>query len=246
MKIVGITQARVGSTRLPGKILLRIKDKTLLQYHLQRAAQSVTVEDWIVATTNEEGSDQIVTIADSCHIKAFKGDTHNVLKRFYDALKGSHADYIVRITSDCPLIDPELIDKVVTHAVSNNLDYCSTSNTYPDGMDVEVFRFSVLEECYHKATLPSDKEHVTPYIRRNAKAEHSFSDCSEDFSAVRLTVDEPEDFNTIQRVIEELGINESWNTYARFIVANPSLFKNQQIIRNEGYLKSKENDSKHQ
>jgi len=157
VKVIGVTQARVGSTRLPNKVLLKINDKTLLEYHLDRLTKSAEVNKWIVATTNEQGSDEIVKISNKFHISAFKGDTDNVLNRFYEAVKNENPDYIVRVTSDCPLIDSTLIDKVISHAIKNSLDYCRTSDCYPDGFDVEVFKFSELQFANFNAKLLSDK-----------------------------------------------------------------------------------------
>jgi spore coat polysaccharide biosynthesis protein SpsF len=240
VKVIGVTQARVGSTRLPNKVLLKINDKTLLEYHLDRLTKSAEVNKWIVATTNEQGSDEIVKISNKFHISAFKGDTDNVLNRFYEAVKNENPDYIVRVTSDCPLIDSTLIDKVISHAIKNSLDYCRTSDCYPDGFDVEVFKFSELQFANFNAKLLSDKEHVTPFIIRRAleKEQKIDFDCNSDYNKIRLTVDEKEDFNSIQTIINKLGSNKSWIEYTQYIINNVNLFNNQSIIRNEGYINS--------
>ncbi len=240
VKVLGITQARVGSTRLPGKVLLSILGKTLLAYHLESAIKSKMVYKWVVATTNEIGVDKIVEIANQFHVECYKGDIDNVLSRFYEAAKPESPDYVVRVTSDCPLLDAELIDRLIMYTVENKLNYCATSLQYPDGVDVEVFKFSELEEAHGKANLLSDKEHVTPYIRRkesNSQSKNLFP-CEGDFENIRLTVDESKDFEAVEILINKLGASLPWKKYVDFIINNPLLFSNQKIIRNEGYLKS--------
>jgi spore coat polysaccharide biosynthesis protein SpsF (cytidylyltransferase family) len=238
VKVIGITQARVGSTRLPNKVLLSINNITLLEYHLNRLIISRNVNKWIVATTHELGSDQIVNIAKAKNIDCFKGHTEDVLNRFYEAVRFDDPDYVVRVTSDCPLIDADLIDKIVQFAVENELDYFQTSENYPDGFDVEVFKFSELENANSNSTLKSDREHVTPFIRNRAisKGRLITYECPSDFSKIRLTVDEKKDFDTIKYLINHLGANLSWLAYTEFVVNNLEHFNNQSIIRNEGYL----------
>jgi spore coat polysaccharide biosynthesis protein SpsF (cytidylyltransferase family) len=244
VKVIGVSQARIGSTRLPNKVLLKINDKALLEYHLVRLIKSTKVNKWIVATTNEQGSDEIVKIADTFHVSTFKGDTENVLNRFYEALKHENPDYVVRVTSDCPLIDANLIDEIVSYTIDNKLDYCKTSESYPDGFDVEVFKFSELEFANFNVKLVSDKEHVTPFIRRRSleKKQEIFFDCTSDYKKIRLTVDEKEDFRTIQFLINKLGPNKSWIDYTQYVINNLTEFNNQSIIRNEGFLNSLKND----
>ncbi len=241
VKVLGITQARVGSSRLPRKILLTINGKTLLSYHLGRIMQSKEVNQWIVATTTETDSGLITDIADEMNIPSYRGDLNNVLTRFYEAALPYQPEYIVRVTSDCPLADGNLIDEVVNYTLSNQLEYCRTSDEFPDGVDVEVFTFKQLEHAYHHAELSSEREHVTPYIRKTA-VETNLYKCTTNYSEVRFTVDESADFETVGVLIDTLGASESWETYAAFIFNNLPRFNNQAIIRNEGYLKSKQND----
>lgn len=240
MKVIGITQARVGSTRLPGKVLMPILGKTLLAYHLENAIKSKMVYKWVVATTNEIGVDKIIEIANQVHVECFRGDLDNVLCRFYEAAKHESPDYVVRVTSDCPLLDSELIDSIINYTINNNLNYCATSLQYPDGVDVEVFRFSELAEAHNKASLQSDKEHVTPFIKRkdeNSQLRNQFP-CDGDFEHFRLTVDESKDFEAVEILINAIGTGLPWKKYVDFIIDQPLLFSNQKIVRNEGYLKS--------
>ena len=170
MNIIAITQARVSSSRFPSKILNTINGESLLEIHLKRILKSKLISQLIVATTKEEGVDKIINIATKCNVNYFQGNLNNVLDRFYQSVKNKKANYIVRLTSDCPLIDAELIDKVIRYTIDKNLDYCSTGleEIFPDGQDVEVFKFSALEKAWKEATLNSDKEHVTPYIHKNS------------------------------------------------------------------------------
>lgn len=242
MRIVGVTQARIGSSRLPGKVLLEIEGKSLLAYHLERASQSVLVSDWIVATTAEDNSDAICEIARQLKIRSYKGSLDDVLDRFYQAVKNENPDYVVRVTSDCPLIDAALIDETIQFCLDNALDYHSNQSqeAYPDGLDVEVFTFRALEEAWQSATAIADREHVTPFIRRNAKTKIADSKIDKQYSTLRITVDEPSDFEVIQHLIQKLGDKHPWKVYADYLLQNKEIQTiNHSILRNEGYMKSK-------
>lgn len=242
MKIIGVTQARIGSTRLPGKVLLQVNGKSLLEYHLQRASKSRLVNQWVVATTDENDSDLICQIAQNNNTESFKGSLNDVLDRFYQAVKDKNADYIVRVTSDCPLIDAELIDKTIQFCINNQLEYHSNQSqeAYPDGLDVEVFTFKALEAAWNEASASADREHVTPFIRRNAKLITADEILAPEYSAVRITVDEPSDFEVIRHLIETLGAELPWKSYADYLLENKNIQNiNHSIFRNEGYMKSK-------
>ena len=252
MKIIGVTQARIGSSRLPGKVLLSVNNKTLLEYHLERAFQSKFVNKWIVATTNEVDSDLICEISYKLSIVSYKGSLNDVLDRFYNAVKDEKPDYVVRITSDCPLIDPHIIDQVVKTCLEEKSDYVSNTliPTFPDGMDVEVFTFNALEKAWKESVLSSEREHVTPYIWKNS----SFFDktlftsynvkSDTDFSNIRLTVDQKEDFELIRILIETFGSDKSYLEYIDYLQKNQNLFNlNSKIIRNEGFMKSLEKET---
>jgi len=219
---------------------MSILGKTLLEYHLENAIKSKMVSKWIVATTNENGVDKIVDIAKQYGVGYYKGDIYNVLGRFYEAAKQESPDFVVRVTSDCPLLDAEIIDGLIKYTIENNLNYCATSLKYPDGLDVEMFKYTELVEAYSKAILISDKEHVTPYIKRkkyNNQRKNQFS-CEGDYENIRLTVDEINDFEAIETLINRVGAGQKWKKYLDFIINNPTYFKNQSIVRNEGYVKS--------
>lgn len=155
IKTILITQARTGSTRLPGKVLKEIEGKSLLQIHLNRLSKCKNISNIIVATTINEEDSIIYDKAIAWGFNASRGSETDVLDRFYQAVKDKNADWIVRVTSDCPLIDPELVDQVIEFAQLNNVDYVSNGfeNQYPDGQDVEVFKFSALEKAWKEAKL---------------------------------------------------------------------------------------------
>jgi len=252
IKTILITQARTGSTRLPGKVLKEIEGKSLLQIHLNRLGKCKNVSKIIVATTTNEEDSIIYDKAIAWGFNASRGSESDVLDRFYQAVKDKDADWIVRVTSDCPLIDPELVDQVVAFAQLKNVDYVSNGfeNQYPDGQDVEVFKFSALKKAWNEAKLNSDREHVTPYIRNNSDVlgGNLFSaknfPCEKDFSNIRMTVDEELDFWVIEKLVANLGIEKSWREYTQYIIDNKLSEINAKIIRNEGYQKSLKNDLK--
>jgi spore coat polysaccharide biosynthesis protein SpsF len=246
MEIVLVTQARFGSSRFRGKILEKINKKTILQIHLENLKKSKLVTQYIVATTNEIESQLICNIAESNDFKYYKGDLNNVLSRYYNSLKELRPDYVVRVTSDCPLIDSILIDEIIHYTIFNELSYCSTSENFPDGVDVEVFKFIELEKAYLNATTDSEKEHVTPYIKKTLKDTNTISQYNSNynFNSVRFTLDEEVDLEAIKILINKVGINARWYEYAGFVINNLNLFQNQSIIRNHGYLNSLQNDKK--
>lgn len=251
MKILAITQARYGSSRLPAKILKEVNGKSLLEIHLERILKSKLISKLKVATTIEDGADIIVGIASKLKVESYKGSIDDVLQRFYETAKPELPDYVVRLTSDCPLIDPNVIDIVIKTCIETGSDYASNtlSPTYPDGVDVEVFKFSALEKAYIEATLKSDREHVTPYIWRNStfkggKLFESINvESTDDYSKSRITVDTLEDFLLIEALIANLGIEKSFVEYIDYLEKNKNIKElNNQHVRNEGYDRSLLND----
>lgn len=245
-----ITQARTGSTRFPRKILKEIQGKTLLEIHLNRLKKCKNISEIIVATTLKEEDEIVYNKALSWGFSSFRGSEKDVLDRFYQSIKYKKCDWIVRVTSDCPLIDPELVDTLVDLAIKNDKDYCTNTlvENFPDGQDIEVFKRSALVFSWKNATLNSEREHVTPYIRNNSDFNKSnlFSainyPCVQDYSNIRMTVDEPEDLDIIKTLINNLGHNKTWLEYTKFILDNKLYKLNEHIIRNEGYKKSLTND----
>ena len=250
LKTILITQARSGSTRLPGKILRKINNESLLEIHLKRLNKCRQVSKIIVATTLRPEDKVIYDSAIDWGFNAFRGSESDVLDRFYQAVRNEKPDWIVRVTSDCPLIDPELVDSVISFVKNRNIDYGANIliETFPDGQDIEVFNFSALESAWKNAFLSSDREHVTPYIRNNsdfkgAKIFTALNYPSDlNYSKIRMTVDESRDFDLIKILINNLGTEKTWLEYTDFIIENGLNKINDSIIRNEGLLKSIKND----
>tara|TARA_Y100000590_G_scaffold466368_1_gene641466 strand:- start:1520 stop:2236 length:717 start_codon:yes stop_codon:yes gene_type:complete len=231
MKTICITQARTGSTRLPSKVLKKINDTSILEIHLNRIKRSKKIDKLIVATSEETEDDKIFHLVENQNIECYRGDEEDVLDRYYQAAKKHKPEFIVRLTSDCPLIDPNLIDEIIENAVKMNIDYYSNvlNPTYPDGQDIEVVKFSALKKAWENAKLKSDREHVTSYIRNNStfngldtfkSYNHSFK---HDYSNVRLTLDYSEDFKVIRSLINQLGRNSSWLEYTKLYLSDQKI-----------------------
>jgi len=251
MKILAITQARYGSSRLPGKILKTIQGKPLLEIHLERILQSKRISQLKIATTTENGAEKIIEIGNKVGVKSYQGSVDDVLKRFYETALPENPDYVVRLTSDCPLIDPVEIDRVIEACIEQGVDYAANAliPSLPDGLDAEVFKFSALERAYKEAIQKSDREHVTPYIWRNSSVKGGtlFSSYnvtnSIDYSAYRITIDTDKDFKLVEKLIEALGFNKKWQEYIEFLDNHPEIKAiNAEYERNEGYAKSLKND----
>ena len=245
-KIFIITQARMGSTRLPGKIFKKIGDETLLSIHCHRLSKVKNADKIIVATTKSKLDTQVFEWATQNGFLSYAGSENDVLDRFYQAAKPYAPKWIVRVTSDCPLLDPILVEEVIELAKDSKVDYCSNIivENFPDGQDVEVFTFESLEKAWKEARLPSEREHVTPYIRKNVnnKGLSLFTaknfDCDGDYSEIRMTVDEEIDFQIISKLITDLGKDKTWKEYVDYMFKHRLVDYNKDIIRNEGYIKS--------
>lgn len=253
MRVLAITQARYGSTRLPAKILKEVNGRTLFEIHLYRILQSRQIDKLKIATTEEEGSKFIVAVADKLGVDYLKGSVEDVLTRFYDTAKSESPDYVVRLTSDCPLIDPSVIDETIQFAIDGDYDYVRTdAKCFPDGLDTEVFKYSVLEQAFKEANLISEREHVTPYIWKNGTAEGSdmfktanLQNRAGTYSAseYRITIDEPEDFEVLKSLIVRLGIDKTWKEYIDYLENHDEIKSlNSKFGYNEGYEKSINND----
>ena len=250
MNIVIVTQARLGSSRLPNKVMMKIGHHTMLSLHLQRLTHSKRASMTVVATTDEEGIDLILKECNTNGVNVYQGSLSDVLDRFYQAARKFHANIVVRVTSDCPLIDSSLVDEIIEKLVIEKLDYCSNTLTedFPDGQDVEVFTFEALERAWLEAKLKSDREHVTPYIKRNSDFnggslfKAADLKCFKNMNSIRITVDEQSDLDFIRLLVKNIGEKASWIDYAQFIEKNPDLILNKGILRNAGYTKSLDND----
>jgi spore coat polysaccharide biosynthesis protein SpsF len=206
-QIVIISQARMTSTRLPGKVAIKVAGKTLLEHHLERIHRSELKTRLVIATTKNDADDAIVDICQKSGTPVYRGSEHDVLSRYYHAASKFEADIVVRVTSDCPLIDPDIIDLTINAFLSREpeIDYvsnCRLNQTYPRGLDTEVFAFSALKAAYEEAREPFEREHVTPFIWQHPERfALSNIDHYIDYSQHRWTVDTPEDLDLIKRML---------------------------------------------
>ena len=204
--VIAIIQARMGSTRLPGKVMKEVKGRPLIGLIMDRVKRALTVSDVWLATSDQMLDDPLAKYAENQGYAVFRGNEENVLSRYVAVAETSRADVIVRICGDCPLIDPGLIDQVVRFFQSENVDYaCNTlERSFPDGLDVEVFSRAALERTGREAKDPFLTAHVTPYMHGRLKDRLPWGEFSvasmtggADFSHLRWTVDEPEDMEVV-------------------------------------------------
>ena len=249
MNTVAIIQARISSTRLPGKVLKKIEGKTVLEHVINRTKAAKNISDVVVATTVKKEDIKIVQLCANLGISVFCGSEDDVLDRYYQAARLFKADHIVRITSDCPLIDPQVIDKVIELYFQKKADYASNTmiETYPDGLDTEVFPFKALKRAWENAKLSSEREHVTSYIRNNPNIFKIVNlKCNIDLKDKRWTIDEPEDLKFIKIIYKNLYHKNAlfgMKAILNFLKKCPEIEElNKNIIRNEGYLKSLKED----
>jgi glutamate-1-semialdehyde aminotransferase/spore coat polysaccharide biosynthesis protein SpsF (cytidylyltransferase family) len=242
--IVAIVQARMGSSRLPGKTIADVAGRPLLLRVVERVRNARLVDKVVVATTDESADDPIAILCQAEEVQYFRGSENDVLDRFYRTARANSADIAVRITADCPLIDPAVIDKVVARFQLGDCDYVSNTfrYTYPDGLDTEVFSFAALEQAWREAKKPSEREHVTPYLRtekfRTANVE---SESPVALGKFRWTVDHPADLEFVRRIYEEFSGNGHFGYQDIFhlLRERPELATIQaETITNEGYYKS--------
>jgi len=243
--IVAILQVRVSSSRLPNKVLKPILGKPMLTLQLERVQRSTMLDQLVVATSLDDSDDNLESLCKEFDIPCFRGSLEDVLDRFYQAAVQYQPEHVVRLTGDCPLADPVVIDQVVEFYLQENFDYASNTlePTFPDGLDVEVFRFSVLEQAWQEAELPSQREHVTPFIHTQPDRFRLGSFKGDvDLSTLRWTVDELEDFELVCRIYEELYPNTpnfTTDDVLELLKRRPELQTiNIHFTRNEGFQKS--------
>ena len=241
-KTLCIIQARMGSTRLPGKVMMKVRGIPLLAYLISRVKQSRLIDKIVVATTTNPEDRVIVRLCGNLRMPCFRGSSEDVLSR-YAACAKEYPGYgtIVRITGDCPLIDPEVIDRVIACFQEGNYDYVSNviQPSYPHGMDTEVFSRKALKEAALRATLPSEREHVTPYITKRRQFRKKNIAAPSDFYSVRLTADYLEDLAVIRFVAEHSTIRDGYLHYVSLFTKYPqACMRNRHFKRNEGYIKS--------
>ncbi|MFZ5608515.1 MAG: cytidylyltransferase domain-containing protein [Pseudomonadota bacterium] len=240
--ILCVLQARMGSTRLPGKVLAPILGKPMLARQIERIARARLLDRLVIATSGQAEDDPLAALAQALKVDCYRGAVDDVLDRFYQCAKRYNADHVVRLTGDCPLIDPDLIDAVVRLHLAGRHDYSSNvlPPTYPDGLDVEAMTRQALNLAWENASKPSQREHVTSYITGRAKGFSIGNLTSEiDRSSQRWTVDEPEDLAFVQAVFAALYPDNprfSSHDVLDFLGAHPDVAAlNSHIARNAGY-----------
>jgi spore coat polysaccharide biosynthesis protein SpsF len=242
MKKAAIVQARTGSTRLPGKVLLDLAGRPVLARVIERLRECRKLDEIIVATSSRKGDDAIEELCLELATPCFRGSEDDVLDRFYQAARSHKADTIIRITADCPLIDPALIDRMTTlfTELDPPADYLSNTlkRTYPRGLDAEIFSFQALEKAWRKASHPAEREHVTPYIyRRPEEFRLAGYAAGPDLSHHRWTLDTPEDYALIRALYEALyrpGQSFGMMEIVNFLDTRPELYAvNRKIVQKE-------------
>jgi len=239
-KVVAIIQARFDSKRFPGKVLKKINNKAILEILLRRLSRSKYISRIIVACSKNNKDQAIVDICKKLKINYFIGSENDVLERYYKTAKKYKALNIVRITGDCPLIDPKVVDEVIINFFEKKVDYASNTNppTYPDGLDVEVFKFSALQYAFFKSKDPLEREHVTPFIVNHKKFTKFNLKYFKNISSLRLTLDEKEDLFVLEKIIKNFKNNIYFNlkNILDFLRKNKKIISiNNHIKRNEGY-----------
>lgn len=239
MKTVAIVQARMGSTRFPGKVMRPICGTPMIGLLLERLARSERIDQIVLATSEDQRNEPLVTYVRQLGYEVYQGSEDDVLDRYYQAARRVKAETVVRITGDCPLIDPVLVDTVIARLLEVGVDYASNVSppTYPDGLDIEVFSYLALETAWQQAKVPQEREHVTVFIRESGKFRQTNVSNAKDRSNERWTVDEPEDFEVVRKVFEHFHPRRDFTWLEVLNVRNehPMWFMvNQHLMRNEG------------
>ncbi len=241
--VVAIVQARMSSTRLPGKVLADIAGRPMLWHVVNRLRRARLIEQVVVATSENPADDSIARFCKQESVPCCRGSETDVLDRYYHAASAYSADVVVRITADCPLIDPVVVDRVVQNFFDNGCDYISNAlhSTYPNGLDTEVFSFAALRQAWHEAARESEREHVTPYLRGGKFRIANVANDIKISQPLRWTVDEPRDLDFVRCVFaafpgaKDFGMKD----VLEYINMNPAVQEiNSSIIANEGYLRS--------
>lgn len=250
--ILCILQARFSSSRLPGKVLQPILGRPMLERQIERIKRANRINRTILATSTEKSDDAVAALATNKGIDCFRGSLNDVLDRFYQAARLLAPEHIVRLTGDCPLIDPAVINSTIEYYLEYGYDYVSNalSPTFPDGLDVEVFRFSALETTWREAEFSSHREHVTLFINQSPDRFRvgNYSHEGNNLAHLRWTVDESEDLEFVRRIYESLHPQNpafSMLDVLSLLEKDPKLLNiNSGFRRNEGLERSLEQDNK--
>lgn len=243
MKFLVIIQARCGSTRLPSKVLKKIEGKSALEQMLNRVSRSEKIDEIMVATTINLEDLPIVNLVSGLGYRIFSGSSEDVLDRYYQAAKLIRPEYVIRLTADCPLFDWRILDEAIDQLNDDSDDLCSYTETFPDGEDLEIIRFKVLEEMWQNARLASEREHVTLYVKSHPEIYklQNYECKLGNLKDERWTLDESEDLEVIRAVYRHFAprTDFSMEEIYRFMQEHPAVRElNRKYIRNEGLLKS--------
>ncbi len=251
--VVAIVQARMSSERLPGKVLSDISGRSMLWHVVNRLHSVRNLDKVVLATSTDPSDDILVRWAADAGVLLYRGSLDDVLARYHGAALAHGADTVVRVTADCPMIDPLLVERVIEdflcrRSSGEDVDYIGLDSSFPDGLDTEVFSVEALERAFIEASLPSEREHVTPYIWKNTSAFNVRSmSHSEDLSHMRWTVDDARDLEFVRRIFAGFACPLRifyFEEVLKFISANTGLLKiNSSTMRNEGYSKSLTRDA---
>ncbi|MBR6088809.1 MAG: glycosyltransferase family protein [Anaerolineaceae bacterium] len=232
MKNVLIIQARMQSSRLPGKVLLPLREKPMLDWVVSRASGSAVIDTCMVATTDDSADDPIENYCSAHHVPVYRGSQYDVLDRYYHAAKNAEADTIIRVTADCPLIDPSLIDQLYHFYVREQADFAANRlpppwhRTYPIGLDAEIVSMKMLERAWKEAEEKFEREHVMPWFYdTEGRCKTAIMDNDVDYGSHRWTVDTPEDYQMMQALFEQLPdpLHNSWLDVLDIIKKHPEL-----------------------
>lgn len=254
MKVAAIVQARMGSTRLPGKVLMKLDGTPVIQWICERLSRCAQLQDIVVATSDRAADDRLADALKRLGVRVFRGSEDDVLDRYYRAARAIRADAVVRVTGDCPLIDPELVDETALRLRAGQPDLQYVSNiqppTYPDGLDAEAFTLEALHKAWSEARWSSEREHVTLYMRHHPERfSQEHLRCEQDESHHRWTLDEEKDYRMLSELVRlaaEAGIDPreaGYRQWLALVASHPRVERlNAGIARNEGATRSLQAD----
>jgi len=247
-EVTAIIQARMASTRLPGKVLMEVMGRPLLSYQIERLRFSKMIGKIIIATTAKKEDDAIVELCQKEDIVSYRGSEDDVLDRYYQAAKKYKANHIMRLTGDCPLLDPLVCEQVVEKYFNSNVDFVHTGSTFAEGVDSEVFSFKALEKAWNSARLRSEREHCTLYLHNHPEIFQKITlQNKTDDKMYRFCVDQHKDFLVVSAVMEQLyrGNKVHFMTcdIKAFLDSHLDIYRlNANIVRNEGLVRSLQED----
>ena len=236
-----IVQARMGSNRLPGKILMEVNGKSLLEYLIERLQSVKEIKQVIIATTEKPQDEEVGKLCKKLGVKCYRGEEDDVLGRIYHAALNSEANPILRITADCPLIDPKVLAEQIEFFYNNKVDYCFLGLTFAEGICADLFSFESLQKAFNSANQKDEREHVTPYFHKHKELFKIANYENEtDDSRFRIVVDQEEDFEVVSMIIKNLYKkgNEFFDIHQikEYLIRHPDIYKlNAAIKRNESY-----------